>query len=103
MNKSSSLKDSKDSEKSLCKLASHEFATIKETITFVDKTLFIKCLLSDTSKIVLLTAPRAFGKTTLMDMLKQFLLGKRSLFENLKICTEETQFFSKHCRSHPFY
>ncbi|XP_064214632.1 uncharacterized protein LOC103313337 isoform X1 [Tribolium castaneum] len=103
MNKSSSLKDSKvrDSEKSLCKLASHEFATIKETITFVDKTLFIKCLLSDTSKIVLLTAPRAFGKTTLMDMLKQFLLGKRSLFENLKICTEETQFFSKHCRSHP--
>ncbi|EFA09525.1 hypothetical protein TcasGA2_TC011627 [Tribolium castaneum] len=23
------------------------------------------------------------------------------LFENLKICTEETQFFSKHCRSHP--
>ncbi|XP_064213475.1 uncharacterized protein LOC103314479 isoform X1 [Tribolium castaneum] len=103
MNESSSLNDSKvkDSEKSLCELASHEFATIKETITFVDKTLFIKCLLSDTSEIVLLTAPRAFGKTTLMDMLKQFLLGKRSLFENLKICTEETQFFSKHCRSHP--
>ncbi|XP_064213011.1 uncharacterized protein LOC135266361 isoform X2 [Tribolium castaneum] len=101
MNESSSLNDSKDSEKSLCELASHKFATIKETITFVDKTLFIKCLLSDTSKIVLLTAPRAFGKTTLMDMLKQFLLGKRSLFENLKICTEETQFFSKHCKLHP--
>ncbi|XP_064214822.1 uncharacterized protein LOC135267077 isoform X3 [Tribolium castaneum] len=101
MNESSSLNDSKDSEKSLCKLASHKFATIKETITFVDKTLFIKCLLSDTSKIVLLTAPRAFGKTTLMDMLKQFLLGQKSLFENLKICTEETQFFSKHCKLHP--
>ncbi|XP_064213907.1 uncharacterized protein LOC107399196 isoform X3 [Tribolium castaneum] len=103
MNESSSLNDSKvkDSEKSLCELASHEFATIKETITFVDKTLFIKCLLSDTSEIVLLTAPRAFGKTTLMDMLKQFLLGQKSLFENLKICTEETQFFSKHCKLHP--
>ncbi|XP_064212167.1 uncharacterized protein LOC135265839 [Tribolium castaneum] len=101
MNESSSLNNSKDSEKSLCELASHEFATIKETITFVDKTLFIKCLLSDTSKIVLLTAPRAFGKTTLMDMLKQFLLGKRSLFENLKVCTEEIRFFSKHCKLHP--
>ncbi|XP_064214254.1 uncharacterized protein LOC135266849 [Tribolium castaneum] len=101
MNESSSLNDSKDSEKSLCELASHEFATIKETITFVDKTLFIKCLLSDTSKIVLLTAPRAFGKTTLMDMLKQFLLGRKSLFENLKVCTEEIRFFSKHCKLHP--
>lgn len=36
-----------------------------------------------------------------MDMLKQFLLGKRSLFENLKVCTEETKFFSKHCKLHP--
>ncbi|XP_064215048.1 uncharacterized protein LOC135267138 isoform X2 [Tribolium castaneum] len=101
MNESSSLNDSKDSEKSLCELASHEFATIKETVTFVDKTLFIKCLLSDTSKIVLLTAPRAFGKTTLMDMLKQFLLGKTDLFKNLKICTEERRFFSKNCKLHP--
>ncbi|XP_064211232.1 uncharacterized protein LOC135265507 isoform X1 [Tribolium castaneum] len=103
MNESSSLNDSKvrDSEKSLCELASHKFATIKETITFVDKTLFIKCLLSDTSKIVLLTAPRAFGKTTLMNMLKQFLLGKTDLFKNLKICTEERRFFSKNCKLHP--
>ncbi|XP_064214473.1 uncharacterized protein LOC100141658 isoform X2 [Tribolium castaneum] len=101
MNKSSSLKDSKDSKKALCELESHKFPTIKKTVTFVDKTLFIKCVLSDARKIVLLTAPRSFGKTTLMDMLKQFLLGKTDLFKNLKICTEETQFFSKHCRSHP--
>ncbi|RZC33797.1 uncharacterized protein BDFB_011247, partial [Asbolus verrucosus] len=103
MNESSSLNDSKvrDSEKSLCELSSHDFGEIKETITFVDKTLFIKCLLSDTCKIVFLTAPRAFGKTTLMNMLKQFLVGKTDLFKNLKICTEEGRFFSKNCKLHP--
>jgi predicted AAA+ superfamily ATPase len=58
----------------------------------VDKTLFIKCVVSDICKIVLLTAPRAFGKTTLMNMLKQFLLGKTDLFKNLKIFTEEGRF-----------
>jgi hypothetical protein len=67
----------------------------------VDKTLFIKCVVSDICKIVLLTAPRAFGKTTLMNMLKQFLLGKTDLFKNLKIFTEEGRFFSKHCKLHP--
>ena len=82
-------------------MSSHDFAEIKETITFVDKTLFIKCLLRDTCKIVLLTAPRAFGKTTLMYMLKQFLLGKTDLFKNLKICTEEGRFFLKNCKLHP--
>lgn len=52
----------------------------KEAVTecyYVDKTLFIKEILDDHSKVYLFTRPRRFGKTLMMDMVKTF-------FENTK-------------------
>ena len=40
---------------------------------FVDKTLFIKEILEDSSDHILITRPRRWGKTLNMDMLKTFL------------------------------
>lgn len=39
---------------------------------YVDKTLFIKDILDDHSKVYLFTRPRRFGKTLMMDMVKTF-------------------------------
>ena len=44
----------------------------KSTI-FVDKSLFIKEILDDPSKAILITMPRRWGKSINMDMLKRFL------------------------------
>ncbi len=47
----------------------------KEAVTecyYVDKTLFIKDILDDHSKVYLFTRPRRFGKTLMMDMVKTF-------------------------------
>lgn len=40
---------------------------------FVDKSLFIKEILEDPGKIILITRPRRWGKTLNMDMLRKFL------------------------------
>ncbi|MBH1989477.1 MAG: AAA family ATPase [Myxococcaceae bacterium] len=68
---------------------------------FVDKTLLIKDLLTQQEKVILITRPRRWGKSTNMDMLKYFFKeemnaeGRRlepqphkRLFENLKISRE---------------
>ncbi|MFZ3102182.1 MAG: AAA family ATPase [Desulfitobacteriaceae bacterium] len=56
---------------------------------YVDKTLFIKDILEDGSKVILLPRPRRFGKTLNMSMLAYFLeksaIDNSSLFENLAI------------------
>ncbi|OLN33109.1 AAA family ATPase [Desulfosporosinus metallidurans] len=56
---------------------------------YVDKTLFIKDILEDGSKVILLPRPRRFGKTLNMSMLNYFLeksaTDNSSLFENLAI------------------
>ena len=58
---------------------------------FVDKSLFIKDIIDDSSEVVLITRPRRFGKTLNMSMLHHFFakeLNNKStgtLFENLKI------------------
>lgn len=47
----------------------------KEAVTecyYVDKTLFIKDILDDHSKVYLFTRPRRFGKTLMMDMVKTY-------------------------------
>ena len=46
---------------------------IKKDAYFVDKTLFIKKIMENISKVVLLTRPRRFGKTLNFSMLKYFL------------------------------
>ncbi len=40
---------------------------------FVDKTMMIKELIDDTSKVKLFTRPRRFGKTLNMSMIQYFL------------------------------
>ncbi|OGT21470.1 MAG: hypothetical protein A3C55_06445 [Gammaproteobacteria bacterium RIFCSPHIGHO2_02_FULL_42_13] len=57
---------------------------------FVDKTLFIREMLDDPSKTMLITRPRRFGKTLNLSMLYYFLTqdnaaGNRALFRGLKI------------------
>lgn len=69
-----------------------DFATlIKEDYTFIDKSLFIKDIIDDGAKIILLTRPRRFGKTLNMSMLKYFFSNdikpdiKKDLFTGLNI------------------
>lgn len=62
---------------------------IEENYYFIDKSLFIKEVVEDGSKVILLPRPRRFGKTLNMSMLKYFYEkseeDNRSLFDNLKI------------------
>ncbi|MCT4509779.1 MAG: ATP-binding protein [Tepidibacter sp.] len=65
----------------------------KELITdnyyYVDKSLFIKEIVDDGSKVILIPRPRRFGKTLNMSILKYFFEkteeDNKYLFENLKI------------------
>ena len=61
-----------------------------EDFYYVDKTLFIKELLQNWSKVNLFTRPRRFGKSLNMSMLKSFFeIGSDpSLFDDLKIAQE---------------
>jgi hypothetical protein len=59
---------------------------------YVDKTYYIKQLLTAESKMVLLTRPRRFGKTLLVSTLEQVLLGRQELFENFQISTAFPKF-----------
>lgn len=62
---------------------------------YVDKTRFVKVVMHDKSKVLLITRPRRFGKTLFMDTLNNFLrIGidgssditeRRRLFEGLEI------------------
>ncbi|QTL97470.1 AAA family ATPase [Iocasia frigidifontis] len=79
---------------------------------FVDKTLFIKDIIENISKVILLTRPRRFGKTLNFSMLKCFLeipecrkLENEDkdylyLFENLKI-SEDERFIKKNFGQYP--
>ena len=46
---------------------------VKESSIFVDKSLFIKEILEDSSEAILITMPRRWGKSLNLDMLKRFL------------------------------
>jgi len=64
---------------------------------FVDKSLFIKELLEENIKVILIPRPRRFGKSLNFSMLKYFFDIKeesRELFEGLKISEE------KECMEH---
>ena len=66
---------------------------------YVDKTQFVKTVLQDKSKVLLMTRPRRFGKTLFLDTLNTFLrIGidgsdevteRRKLFEGLEILQDE--------------
>jgi len=66
-----------------------DFAELQEMpgVYMVDKSLFVKEMLLETDKAVLISRPRRFGKTLNMSMLYQFLSNKNSRpwFEKLLI------------------
>ena len=53
-------------------IGSTNYRQISESSYYVDKTLLVKDILNEGSKIVLFTRPRRFGKTLNMDMLRTF-------------------------------
>jgi len=66
---------------------------IDNQFDFVDKSLFIKEVIDDTAKVILITRPRRFGKTLNMSMLQHFFANSiqgvttAGLFNDLKIAT----------------
>lgn len=61
---------------------------ITKNCTYIDKTLWIKEIISDDTEVLLFTRPRRFGKTINMSTLRYFLDNRAdysALFNNLKI------------------
>ncbi len=71
---------------------------------FVDKTSFIKEIMEDGAKVILITRPRRFGKTLNVSMLEHFLqicpAQNKNLFENLLISKDE-KFCNEHQHKYP--
>ena len=67
---------------------------IEKKMDFVDKSLFVKSVLDDTAKIIIITRPRRFGKTLNLSMLQHFFaqeaygLKTQGLFNGLKIAKD---------------
>ena len=65
---------------------------------YIDKTLFIKRILDNRSRVALITRPRRFGKTLNMSMLKYFFditKDSKDLFADKKIMQESEEYTSK--------
>ena len=74
---------------------------IQNQFTYVDKTVFIHEIMEDSSKVILVTRPRRFGKTLNMSMLYHFLnIGGADLFGGLLI-QEHAAFCTKHQNKYP--
>lgn len=82
----------------------------KELITggyvFADKSLFVKEVIEDGAKVILITRPRRFGKTLNLSMLSYFLGNnqesgdKENLFAGLNI-SKDVAFCQKHQHQYP--
>ena len=75
----------------------HDFKEIIETNSlYIDKTLFIKELIDDTSKVVCFPRPRRFGKSLNMSMLDYYFNREYDdseyLFKGLNINKEEDKY-----------
>ena len=66
---------------------------------FIDKTMYIKNIIDNQSRVVLVTRPRRFGKTLNMSMLRYFfdcdVKDAKELFEGLKIMEQGEKYTSK--------
>ncbi len=59
---------------------------IQKKYDFIDKTLFIKEVIEDSSPVLLFTRPRRFGKTLNLSMLQEFFSTEgKNLFQGLNI------------------
>lgn len=67
---------------------------IEKQLDFVDKTLFIQQILDNTTKVLVITRPRRFGKTLNLSMLHHFLASQafmyttQGMFDHLKIAAQ---------------
>lgn len=79
-----------------------DFAEIVEIgATLIDKTMFVKDIMENYAKAILITRPRRFGKTLAMTMLGEFLkIDGKDVFGGLHIANE-TQFCQKHKNQYP--
>ena len=66
---------------------------------FIDKSLYIKDIIDNGSKVILVTRPRRFGKTLNMSMLRYYFdvreENSKEIFEGLKIMNEDEYYTSK--------
>ena len=66
---------------------------------YIDKSLFIKHIIDNSSGVILITRPRRFGKTLNMSMLKYYfdctLKDSKELFNGLKIMDQGEEYTSK--------
>ena len=71
---------------------------------FIDKSLFIKHIIDNSSKVTLITRPRRFGKTLNMSMLRYYLDCRKKytdeLFDGLKIM-EQGEFYTSKQKAYP--
>ena len=75
---------------------------VKEDYIFADKSLFIKEIMDDGAKIILIPRPRRFGKTLNLSMLSYFFKidTDHTLFDNLLI-SKDASFCTKHQNQYP--
>ena len=66
---------------------------------YIDKTMYIKDIMDNKSRVILVTRPRRFGKTLNMSMLKYYFdctkKDSKELFDGLKIMEQEEKYTSK--------
>jgi hypothetical protein len=75
---------------------------IEENALVVDKSLFIKDFMEDTSKASAILRPRRFGKSLNLSMLKSFLsFGAVSSDFDRFLIANDKEFVSKHCGQYP--
>ena len=67
----------------------------KEGYLYVDKTDIIWQLANRGKKYNYLSRPRRFGKSVLVDTLEAYFMGKKELFEGLKIMQMETEWVKR--------
>ena len=67
----------------------------KDGYLYVDKTDIIWHLANGGKKYNYLSRPRRFGKSVLVDTLEAYFLGKKELFEGLKIMSLETEWVKR--------
>lgn len=69
---------------------------VNNNLYFIDKTLFIKEIIDDSSKVILITRPRRFGKTLNMSLLKYYFEKSQEnasyMFENYNIWHENDKY-----------
>ena len=66
---------------------------------YIDKTMYIKDIIDNQARVVLVTRPRRFGKTLNMSMLKYYFdinqKDSKDLFKGLKIMEQEEKYTSQ--------